>query len=308
MLDRKGGYLNQEAGDLNQKAGDNSNQFGPIGQVGSININDRRPRPGIPFQAPLVPSYFVERPEISQELKQCLLAEETAKAGTLVVSAIYGLGGIGKSTLAAALAHDPEVQKSFPDGVFWATLGQQPDLLSFLSGWIQTLGDYDFKPTTPEAASTHLRTLFYDKAALLVVDDVWNPEHVDPFKVGGSGCRVLVTTREARIIDAVPYELNVMTPQQGFQLLTHPWKNKLTDTQTQQAEELAKTVGYLPLALELSAAQVRDGVSWEELLTDLQAEIAHLEALDLIDGDEVSKKKRKHYSLRASFNLSLRSA
>ena len=104
-------------------------------------------------------------------MKKRLLSEETARAGTLVVSAIYGLGGIGKSTLAAALAHDPKVQSYFPDGIFWATLGQQPDILSFLHSWIQALGDYDFKPTNVDAASLQLRTLLADKKALLVVLD-----------------------------------------------------------------------------------------------------------------------------------------
>lgn len=67
---------------------------------------------------------------------------EDTKLGILVVSAIHGLGGIGKSTLAAALAHNPDVQERFSDGVLWTTLGQQPELLPLLSTWIQALGDY----------------------------------------------------------------------------------------------------------------------------------------------------------------------
>ncbi|NES46724.1 NB-ARC domain-containing protein, partial [Moorena sp. SIO2C4] len=140
-------------------------------------VNQTRPN-----QAPPLPPYYVERPEVSQRLKQILLSQETARTGTLVVSAIYGLGGIGKSTLAAALAYEPEVQSHFPDGIFWATLGQQPDILSFLSTWIQQLGDYDFKPINIDSASLQLRTLLSDKKALLVVDDVWHPEHVEPFR------------------------------------------------------------------------------------------------------------------------------
>ena len=109
-----------------------------------------RPKTGI-FQAPPLPTYYVERPQISQKLKQHLLGEATAKTGTLVISAIYGLGGIGKSTVVGALAHNPEIQSHFPDGIFWATLGQQPDILSFLSTWIQALGDYDFKPINSDS-------------------------------------------------------------------------------------------------------------------------------------------------------------
>ncbi|AOX04457.1 hypothetical protein BJP34_21915 [Moorena producens PAL-8-15-08-1] len=258
-------------------------------------------------QAPPLPPYYVKRPEVSEQLKQILLSEETAKAGTLVVSAIYGLGGIGKSTITAALAHDEEVQSHFPDGIFWATLGQQPDILSFLSSWIQQLGDYDFKPINTEAASLQLKTLLSDKKALLVVDDVWHPDHVEPFRVGGDGCGVLVTTREAQLKDAIPYDLDVMTPKQSLELLTSCLSNELTNQELDYAENLAKTVGYLPLALELAAAQVRDGMSWQELLGELEDLIVGVEALDRLKAEEEpSDAKRKNYSLVASFNLSLK--
>ncbi|NEO04684.1 MAG: hypothetical protein F6K51_03490 [Moorea sp. SIO3I8] len=265
-----------------------------------------RRKPGVPFQAPPLPPYFIQRPEVSQSLKQSLLSEQTAKTGTLVVSAIYGLGGIGKSTLAAAIAHDPEVQTHFGDGILWATLGQQPDLLSFLSSWIQALGDHDYKPTNTNAASRHLQTLLFEKATLLVVDDAWNPDHVEPFRIGGAKCRVLVTTREAQIVGVTRYDLDVMSPSQALALLEDYGGSKLTGSDRKQAQALATTVGYLPLALELAAAQIADGISWQELLTDLQTEIARLETLDLPGAQEVEEKRRKHYSLVASFNLSLR--
>ncbi|NEO39320.1 MAG: hypothetical protein F6J90_24470 [Moorea sp. SIOASIH] len=258
-------------------------------------------------QAPPLPPYYVERPEVSEQLKQILLSEETAKAGTLVVSAIYGLGGIGKSTLAAALAHDSEVQSHFTDGIFWATLGQQPDSLSVLSSWIQQLGDYDFKAINIDSASLQLRTLLSDKKALLVVDDVWHPDHVEPFRVAGDGCRVLVTTREAQVKDAIPYDLDVMTPNQSLELLTAFFNNDLTNQELEYAENLAKTVGYLPLALELAAAQVMDGLSWQDLLGELEDLIVGVEALDRLKAEEEpSDAKRKNYSLVASFNLSLK--
>ncbi|MCA2892969.1 MAG: trypsin-like peptidase domain-containing protein, partial [Microcystis sp. M048S1] len=258
-------------------------------------------------QAPPKPSYFVERPEVSIELKKLLLSATTEKTGTLVISAIYGLGGIGKSTLAAALAQEKEVQAFFPDGIFWATLGQQPDILSFLHGWIQALGDYNFKPTGIDAASLHLRTLLADKKALLVVDDLWNVEDIDPFIVAGNHCKLLITTREVPVKGAIRYDLDVMTESQSLALLKGYLRKELTAEEEAQGKNLAKIVGYLPLALELGAAQVKDGVSWAELLEDLQAEIAHLEILDRLEaGDTVNEEKRKHYSLIACFNLSLK--
>ncbi len=258
-------------------------------------------------QAPPKPSYFVERPEVSIELKQLLLSETTEKTGTLVISAIYGLGGIGKSTLAAALAQEKEVQAFFPDGIFWATLGQQPDILSFLHGWIQALGDYNFKPTGIDAASLHLRTLLADKKALLVVDDLWNVEDIDPFRVAVNQCKLLVTTREVPVKGAIRYDLDVMTESQSLALLTGYLKHELNLADQKQAKILAKIVGYLPLALELTAAQIEDGIPWAELIEDLRAEIAHLEILDRLEaGDTANEEKRKHYSLIACFNLSLK--
>ncbi len=258
-------------------------------------------------QAPPLPQYFVERPIHQEKVKNLLLEQSANRPGTLVVSAVYGLGGIGKSILAAALAHNLEVQSHFPDGILWVTLGQNPDLLPFLGNWIQRLGDHNYKPITVKDASMYLQTLLYDKKALLVVDDVWNPEHVEPFRVGGSNCRVLVTTREAVIKGANRYDLDVLTPDESLKLL-HKSCGLLKQDERQLAEELADTVGYLPLALDLAAAQVAEGVTLAELNEDLRTDIAYLETLDLPDLEKYSSEEKcKHYSLIASFNLSLRS-
>ncbi|MGD1854283.1 MAG: NB-ARC domain-containing protein [Leptolyngbyaceae cyanobacterium] len=262
--------------------------------------------PRVPLQMPPLPDHFVERPEHQTKVKQHLLSDKT-KSGTLVVSAIYGLGGIGKSVLASKLAHDDEIQTRFTDGILWATLGQNPDILPLLSGWIQSLGDHDYKPTAIESASNHLRTLLYDKHILLVVDDVWNPAHLDPFRVGGSGCCVLVTTREARISDAQRYDLDVMSANQALELMTQKLSGTLSDANRQQAFAFADRVGYLPLALELAASQIEEGVSWSELLEDLQDEVARLETFDIYGQEEIpDDAKRRKYSLLACFNLSLK--
>ena len=268
------------------------------------------PGPTYLTQAPPLPAHFVPRPEVSEALKARLLDDGRPSSGVLVVSAIHGLEGIGKSTLAAALAHDPDVQARFPDGVLWATLGQQPDLAELLLGWIYALGDRSFRLPLIESASAHLRSLLHDRACLLVVDDAWEPAHVRPFLVGGPRCRVLITTREAVIANAVGatlYALEVMTPEQALALLIKKLDRSLAEGEREQALALAEAVGYLPLALELAAAQVNDGVPWADLLADLQAEIARPEALELPEAEgETDETIRKRLSLLASFNLSLR--
>jgi methyl-accepting chemotaxis protein len=266
-----------------------------------------RKRYDIPLQMPPLPEHFVERPEYQQAVRDCLLSTDPKVFGTLVVSAIYGLGGIGKSVLAAKLAHEEAIQARFSDGIFWATLGQSPDLLPLLSGWIQALGDNDYKPTAIESASVHLRTLLYDKKALLVVDDVWHPEHLEPFRVGGNDCCVLVTTREARIPEAHRYDLDVMSEGQAMALMTQKLSEPLREEETQQALAFANRVGYLPLALELAATQIEEGVSWAELFEDFQSEVVRLETLDMYSQDDIlDEAKRRKYSLLACFNLSLK--
>ncbi|MDJ0773467.1 MAG: effector-associated domain EAD1-containing protein [Mastigocoleus sp. MO_167.B18] len=262
-----------------------------------------------PFQAPPLPTYYVNRPEYSQDLKTRLLTE-SSDVRTLVVTAIHGLGSVGKSTLAAALAHDEEVQAHFSDGILWATLGQQPNVLSLLSGWVQALGDYSFKATSVEATSNQLRTLLYDKAVLLVVDDAWNTIDAQAFNVGGARCQVLVTTREgaiATVLKASTYSLDVMQPEQAMELLTKKLGREITGTEHQSVQDLAKAVGYLPLALELVAAEVASGTTWADLLEDFQQEVARLKNLDRPEAEEITEEAiLKRFSLTASLNLSVK--
>jgi hypothetical protein len=136
--------MSEDSGKITEKIGV---YVAPGGQavIGTQNLGGQKQLR--PFQAPPLPTYYVDRPEYSQDLKTRLLTESN-DVRTLVVTAIHGLGSVGKSTLATALAHDKEVKTHFCDGILWATLGQQPNLLSLLSGWVQALGDCNFKATS----------------------------------------------------------------------------------------------------------------------------------------------------------------
>jgi NB-ARC domain len=87
-----------------------------------------------PFQAPGLPPHYVERVALVAELVNKLTAGGGAPRSVVTISALQGQGGIGKTTLAAAVAHSPKIREKFVHGVFWATLGQEPQVNSLLTG------------------------------------------------------------------------------------------------------------------------------------------------------------------------------
>ncbi|MEO0375263.1 MAG: NB-ARC domain-containing protein, partial [Cyanobacteria bacterium P01_A01_bin.17] len=263
----------------------------------------------LPFNyAPNLPANYVERPEDFTAVKLSLLEDEFSEL--LVISAIYGMGGIGKSVLASALARDSEIQARFKDGILWTTLGQNPDVLSLLTDWIQVLGDYNFKPTSTDIASGHLRTLLssQEKSILLVVDDLWKTEDFLPFQIGNSNCRLLVTTREA-VIPGKParHDLDVIDPEQALQLVKNTLDQELLEEELADVEALAKSVGYLPLALELLAAQRNSGQPWARLRQAFEQEYnRRFKILQQINAQgQGQTEKIRHLSLEVSFSLSL---
>lgn len=283
------------------------NGVGSAVTASGLTYHFTRPPVGVPFQAPPLPEPFVLRPDVLQPLKERLLAQPGEAASPLAICAQHGLGGIGRSTLAAALAYDAEVQGRFKDGILWATLGRQPDVLSLLSGWIHALRDYQFHPLTVESASAHLRTLLEEKDCLLVIDDAWQAEHIRPFMAGGQNCRALITTLQAQVAGAAgaeAVELPAMPPEQALALLEAHLPNQLAQAGRQETLELAQQLGCLPLALKLAAAHLSDGMSLPELGQALEAYKSRLlaQAAPPLEAEA----RDKHLALQAVLALSIR--
>ena len=257
-----------------------------------------------------LPENFVKRSVALNAVKEMLLAEDDRSAA---VSVISGMGGLGKSVLARALVLDEEVQARFADGVLWVALGQNPDLHDLqrlLIEWIEELGTprQSFLVMTVNSASQYLDRLLAEKRMLLVVDDVWNAAHLDWFRVGGAGCRVLATTREAQIEGAAYYSLKSMTEEEAIALVRQKMQDRWSEEQVNEVKEVVRVLGYLPLALDLAVSQVLDGLSWEDLRSEFAAEHGAV-AFEVLDSSEEFKylplDKRRLYSLQVCFNLSL---
>src|SRR5271165_3725502 len=101
-------------------------------------LRDQSRQKRVPMMAPEPPVDFVKRPAEFQALKAKLL---DAKGDAVAISAaLKGAGGYGKTTLAKALAHDPDIQDAYFDGVLWVELGEKPDnLLGKIADLIETL-------------------------------------------------------------------------------------------------------------------------------------------------------------------------
>ena len=93
---------------------------------------------------------------------------------------VQGMGGIGKSVLAAALARDIEIRRAFPDGIFWVDIGQQPAIVSLQHRLIRELGG-QASFTNQHEGREQLRELIQNRAVLLILDDCWRRENAEAF-------------------------------------------------------------------------------------------------------------------------------
>jgi predicted ATPase len=176
----------------------------------------------VPMMAPEPPPDFVPRPKEFDALKgQLLDAKGDAVAG--ITAALKGAGGYGKTTLAKALAHDPDIQDAYFDGILWAELGEKPErLLSILTDQIELLTGERPGLETLNAASGKLGEALGDRRILMVVDDAWREQDLRPFLQGGSNCVRLVTTRIDSVLPttALRQPVDAMQTSEALNLLS----------------------------------------------------------------------------------------
>jgi hypothetical protein len=206
---------------------------------------------------------------------------ETRGTALRSITAVRGWVGVGKTTFVAALAYEPNIETAFPDGMLWVTLGQTPNLLAELAAWGRALGnDSIMHARDVREASLQLAALLRNKRMLLFIDDVWDAAQAEPFKVGGSGCAMVITTRSDTIAQAlVPnpndvYRLDVLSPECAYELLSN-LAPEVAREYPQECRELVAELGGLPLALQVAGrllhAESRLGLGVDELLEALRS-------------------------------------
>lgn len=236
---------------------------------------------------PPLPGLVVGRENALLELKRRLSTPVNGKSTVQVITAMRGWPGVGKTTLAAWLAHDEEIKTRFPDGVLWISLGTTPNLLSELAAWGQALNSESLQQTRDlKQARDLLSGILRDKRMLLIVDDVWEAAHAAPFLVGGKDCATLVTTRLNDLSrELVPpeqvYILPVLDSESALELLGRLVPQILANHPT-EAREVVEALEGLPLAIQVAGrllqSELSSGFGIKELINELKQGSSILEA------------------------------
>ncbi len=217
---------------------------------------ERRRVPPV-WSVPALRGSEVVRPALTDALVAALLDPTASSVG--VTTGLVGAGGFGKTTLARMVAHDPRVRRNFPGGVAWVPVREElagPELAAVITS-VAKLFDRDVQSgTEPLAAGAELGRAVEGRRVLLVIDDVWTAEQVEPFLVGGSTAVRLFTTRQR---DALPVAATRIAVDQ----MTTGEARSMLDAglPTELVEEALDSTGRWPVLLALVQGAVRDGVT-----------------------------------------------
>ncbi|MEV6710751.1 BTAD domain-containing putative transcriptional regulator [Lentzea sp. NPDC051208] len=254
-----------------------------------------------PAQLPSAPGFFIGRVSQLAELDRALTVD--GSGATVVISAIGGTGGIGKTWLALTWAH--RNLHHFPDGQLSADLrgfspGEPKQAADVLADFLAALGvDRDDQPSAPDARAALYRTHTTGKRMLILLDNAATPDQVVPLLPGSATCTVVVTSRNRLPAlltrhGAHPVHVDVLSDAEARALFTTALgSGALSEAVT----ELIALCGGFPLALGLIAARIR---THPDLLDNIVTELREL-GLDMFDSDDPDT------SLPAVLSWSLRS-
>lgn len=226
---------------------------------------------------------FTGRAAALQALLDAVGADDDPEGGprTVVVSAIEGMAGVGKTRLAVRAAHELVRSGRFADVQLYADLrGFDPELppvdpADVLERFLLAVGvpGQQIPATVPERAAM-LRDQLLDRETLVLLDNAANEEQVRELIPAGRSCLVIVTSRRtlAGLDGASVHRLDVFTRTEAVELLARIAGAERIEAEPEAADRLVTVCGALPLALAVAASRLRARPAWtiEDLATRLE--------------------------------------
>ncbi|MGW1280263.1 AfsR/SARP family transcriptional regulator [Streptomyces tsukubensis] len=241
-----------------------------------------------PAQLPATVPDFTGRVAFVRELSEQLA---TAEGSVMAVSALAGIGGVGKTTLAVHVAH--EARPRFPDGQLYvdlqgtSTRAAEPEAV--LGAFLRALGLPEAAvPDTLDERSALYRSTLAGRRVLVLLDNARDAAQIRPLLPGTAGCAALVTSR-VRMVDlagAHLVDLDVMSPEEALQLFSRIVGFERVSAERQSSLDVVAACGFLPLAIRIAASRLAARRTWTvsvlaEKLADERRRLDELQAGDL---------------------------
>ncbi|MGW4910050.1 BTAD domain-containing putative transcriptional regulator [Streptomyces sp. NPDC004270] len=246
------------------------------------------PVPVRPAQLPATVPDFTGRSAFVSELSEVLAS---AEGRVMAVSALAGIGGVGKTTLAVHVAH--RARTAFPDGQLYVDLqgtgprAAEPETV--LGSFLRALGTPDSSiPDSLEDRAALYRSVLDGRRVLVLLDNARDAAQVRPLLPGREGCAALVTSR-VRMVDlagAHLIDLDVMSPDEALALFTKIVSEERVASEREAALDVVAACGFLPLAIRIAASRLAARRTWTvsvlaAKLADERRRLDELQAGDL---------------------------
>lgn len=248
------------------------------------------PQAGQPAQLPIVPADFTGRATAIAEMVALLTPAGPDAAPAAATCVVAGQGGAGKSTLALRVAHD--LAPSFPDGQLYVDLRGASETatppVEVLGRFLRALGsDPASVSDSLDERADHFRTLLSTRRMLVVLDDAANERQVRPLLPGGAGNAVIVTARRRLpgLAGATHVQLDVMSDDEAVALLGRIAGVRRVTAEPDQARELVRLCGFLPLPVRIVGARLASRPYWTlaGMVARLADETRRLDELAIAD-------------------------
>ena len=256
---------------------------------------DYRPPAPPPLQLPADLAAFAGRDGPLRQLDSLLSEPEAGAAAPMIVVAISGTAGVGKTTLALHWAH--RVADRFPDGQLYVNLrGFDPSgtavtpseaIRGFLDGFAVPR---DRVPADLVERAALYRSLLSGKRVLVVLDNARDAEHVRPLMPGSAGCLVVVTSRNrmsslVATQGAAALPLDLLSPAEASALLAGRIGQRRVEGDSAAVHAIVARCARLPLALSIVGARVatHPGFSLAAIAAELSGGGSPLDQLDSTD-------------------------